>query len=207
MPIGKTRVAPKLFFFALVFCAGASYAQFGEQPSDRLMLAGSAGLFRVNHENFTRIYGRRSGLALGGAAVVTIRTPYHVVMKYRHFTLEHAVTAAGVPTQLEWRESWINAGVRYLNRGLGKVGNFFGFGLAFFRVKESGPLSLFREAGVKRNASGFFLDLGLDYRFVRRPAFFIELEITSAVIGGGTGFEGSSVGGYLLNAGLNLFVW
>jgi len=200
-------VTPKLFFFALVFCAGVASAQFGEQPADRLMLAGSAGMFRVNHENFTRIYGRRSGLALGGAAVVKIRTPYHLVVKYRRFTLEHEVTAGDAPAQLEWQESWINAGVRYLNRGPGKVGNFFGFGLAFFRVEESGPLSLFREAGVERNASGFFLDLGLDYRFVRRAAFFIEFEITSATIGGGTGFEGSSVGGYLLNAGLHLSVW
>ncbi|MDZ7269807.1 MAG: hypothetical protein ONB48_21135 [candidate division KSB1 bacterium] len=197
----------KRIFLALTLCASTAAAQFGERTADRLILAGSAGIFRIHHNNFTRIYGRRSGPAPGGAAVVKIRTPWHLAVKYRHFALDHAATVEGAKVQLQWRERWINAGVRFLNRAPGKMGNFFGFGLAFFRIEETGPLSLFPEAGGERNTSGFFIDLGLDYRFAGRAAFFVEFEITSATPDGGSGFEGASVGGYLLSAGLNLSVW
>ncbi len=191
---------------ALAFSSLAS-AQFSDRPVDRLILSGSAAVFRINHDDFSRIYDSRSGLALGGAATLKIRAPYNLVVKYRQFEKENSVTITGNSSKLKWQERWINVGVRYLSYSDAKTTSFFGFGFAFFDVEESGPLTLFREEDGQREANGFFLEVGFDYRLVKRAGFFVEVEITSASVGGGAGFEGSSVGGYLLGAGLNLFLF
>lgn len=197
----------RLILFAVLAFSSLAFAQFGDRPVDRLILSGSAAVFRINHDDFSRIYDSRSGLALGAAATLKIRAPYNVVVKYHQFEREHPITIANEVYNLNWRERWVNVGIRYLSYSDAKTTSFFGFGFAFFDVEESGPLTLFREEDGRREANGFFLDVGFDYRFVKRAGFFVEVEITSASVGGGAGFEGSSVGGYLLGAGLNLFLF
>lgn len=198
----------RLTIFTVLALSSLASAQFGDEPIDRFILSGSTGVFRINHNDFSTIYDGRSGLALGAAATLKIRSPYNVIVKYRQFEKDGPPTVIG-GSEIEyphWRERWINVGVRYLSYSEAKVTSFFGFGFAFFNVEEKGLVRLFRAEDNKRDANGFFLDVGFDYRFNKYAGFFLEVEITSASVGGGAGFEGSSVGGYLLGAGLNLFV-
>jgi hypothetical protein len=190
----------------LLIVTALAYAQEHEGPNDRFMIAGSAGWFRISHDDFSGLYGDRAGLVYGAAAVAKIRSPYNLVVKYRSFQKANDVIVNDVPAEVSWDQNWINVGVRYVSFGRQPVTSFFGFGLAFFKIDESGPRGILSPEGGERSATGFFLDGGLDFRFTQRTSIFFEIEISSAAVGGRGGFEGSSVGGYYLELGLNLFV-
>lgn len=174
---------------------------------DHLILGGQASVFRISYDGFSRIYDKRSGLTLGATGLVKIRPPYYAAVKYHRFDKEVTLTIDNVAQKQKWEEQWYNIGVRYVSYGERRMVNHFGFGFAFFKLNEIGPVSVFGRAPGKRNASGFFLDGGLEYRMVKYASIGFEVEITSAGIEGKSGFEGSSVGGYLLSLGLNLFLF
>lgn len=191
----------------LLWTATASAQRYSDEGRDRLIIGGNAGIFRVSYDGFTRIYDKRSGVTLGGTGLLKIRVPYYLAVKYRHFEKDGSVVVNGVSQPQNWKENWYTAGVRYLAYGERKVISYFGFGFAFFNIKETGTMSVFvgREP-AKRNASGFFLDGGLEYRFSKYASLDFEIEVTSAGLEGKSGFEGSSVGGYLFSIGVKLFL-
>ena len=174
---------------------------------DQLIIGGNASIFRISYDGFSRVYDERSGLTFGATGLLKIRPPYYVVGKYHWFEKEAIVTDNNVPQLQKWKENWYNVGVRYVSYGERKVVSYFGFGFAFFNLNEIGPVSVFGQQPGKRNAKGFFLDGGLAYRFMKYASLDFELEVTSAGIEGKSGFEGSSVGGYLFSLGLNVFVF
>jgi hypothetical protein len=197
-----------LTVFVLMLSTAVASAQNIRESRERLIVSGNAGNFRISFDGFKELYGARNGLTVGAAAIVKIYTPYYAIVKYRQFDKDNEVLQGGISRQQKWEERWYNIGVRYLSYGERKVTSFFGFGFSFFNINESGPLSVFgisREPG-KRDASGFFLDGGLEYRFSRYASFYFEIEVTSAGIEGKSGFEGSSVGGFLIGGGINVFV-
>jgi hypothetical protein len=185
----------------------ASAQRFGDDGRDRLVLGGNVGIFRVSYDNFTRIYEKRSGTTLGATGLLKIRVPYYLAVKYRYFEKDGSADVNGVPQPQNWKENWYTAGVRYLSYGDRKLISFFGFGFAFFNIKETGTVSVFGRDPGKRSASGFFLDGGLEYRFSKFASLDFEIEVTSAGLEGKSGFEGSSVGGYLFSLGTKLFVF
>jgi len=193
----------------LLWMATASAQQYADDGNDRLIIGGDAGIFRVSYDGFTRVYDKRSGVTLGATGLLKIRVPYYLAVKYRHFEKDGSVVDTNNVSQPQnWKENWFTVGVRYLSYGDRKVISYFGFGFAFFNINEnSSTVSVFvgREPG-KRSASGFFLDGGLEYRFSKYASLDFEIEVTSAGLEGKSGFEGSSVGGYLFSLGLKLFV-
>jgi hypothetical protein len=192
----------------LLWTATASAQRYADDGNDRLIIGGNAGIFRVSYDGFTQVYDKRSGVTLGGTGLLKIRVPYYLAVKYRHFEKDGSVDVGNVLQPQNWKENWYTVGVRYLSYGERKVISYFGFGLAFFKLEETGTISIFagREPG-KRSASGFFLDGGLEYRFSKYASLDFEIEVTSAGLEGKSGFEGSSVGGYLFSLGAKLFVF
>jgi hypothetical protein len=174
--------------------------------NDRLIIGGSAGIFRISYDGFNRLYGGRSGLTLGAAAMAKVYAPYYAMLKYRQFEKDGTVNVDSASRSQQWKENWYNVGVRYHSFSERKVSSYFGFGFAFFNIEETGPFSIFGQKPGKRNASGFFLDGGFEYRFINRASFYFEIEVTSAGIKGKSGFEGSSVGGFLVGLGVNVFI-
>jgi hypothetical protein len=190
----------------LLWTATASAQRSRDDGRDRLIIGGNAGIFRVSYDGFTRVYDERSGVTLGATGLLKIRAPYYAAVKFRHFEKDGTVVVDEVSQPQSWKENWLTAGVRYLSYGERKVTSYFGFGFAFFKIKETGTVSVFGRETGKRDASGFFLDGGLEYRFSKYASLNFEIEVTSAGIEGKSGFEGSSVGGFLFSLGANLFV-
>ncbi len=190
----------------LLWTATASAQRYTGDGKDRLIIGGDAGIFRVSYDGFTRVYDKRSGATLGGTGLLKIRVPYYLAVKYRHFEKEGSVVVNNASEPQSWKENWYTAGVRYLSYGDRKLISYFGFGFAFFNIKEAGTVSVFGRDLGKRSASGFFLDGGLEYRFSKYASLNFEIEVTSAGLEGKSGFEGSSVGGYLFSVGAKLFV-
>jgi hypothetical protein len=197
----------KILMISCLLWATVAPAQNFTGGRDRLIVGGHASVFRISYDGFSRIYGERSGLVLGATGLVKIRPPYYATVKYHQFDKETNVTNNNVLQRQKWEESWYNLGVRYVSYGERRLVNHFGFGFAFFNINEIGPLSVFGRPPGKVNASGFFLDGGMEYRFIKYASLAFEIEITSAGIQGKSGFEGSSVGGFLFSLGLNLFVY
>ncbi len=197
----------KLSVMILLLWAATATAQRYTDGHDRLIVGGNAGIFRVSYDGFTRIYDKRSGVTLGGTGLLKIKVPYYAAVKYRHFEKDGEVFVNNVSQPQNWKENWYNVGVRYLSYSDRKVISYFGFGFAFFNINETGTESVFGRDPGKRNASGFFLDGGLEYRFSKYASLNFEIEVTSAGIEGKSGFEGSSVGGFLFGIGANFFVF
>lgn len=194
-------------FIGLLWTTLAAAQNLSGGP-DRLILGGFTGVFRISYNGFDRIYDQRSGMTPGASALIKIRPPYYAAVKYHQFKKDADVVENNVVVDTQhWEEKWYTAGVRYVSYSERRLVNHFGFGFAFFKINETGPTSVFGRQPGKRNASGFFFDLGLEYRFLKYASLGVGLEVTSAGIGGTSGFEGSSVGGYLFNAGLNWFVF
>jgi hypothetical protein len=197
----------KIGLISLLLWSATASAQRFANAHDRLIIGGNAGIFRVSYDNFTDIYDKRSGVTLGATGLLKIRAPYYAAVKYRHFEKDGDFVVNNVSQPQNWKENWYNLGVRYLSYGDRKVISYFGFGFAFFNITETGTASVFGRAPGKRNASGFFLDGGLEYRFVKYASLSFEIEVTSAGLEGKSGFEGSSVGGFLFAIGANIFVF
>jgi hypothetical protein len=199
-------VRTKLALLVLILWTALASAQVSADRQDRLIIGGHAGIFRISYNNFDDLYDGRSGLTPGVSAMVRIYAPYYAMLKFHHFEKEAEVVANGSSLPQRWKENWFNIGMRYHAYNERRVTNYFGFGFAIFRINEAGPASLFGGQPRKRDASGFFLDGGLEYRFTNYASFYFELEVTSAGIEGKSGFEGSSVGGFWVGVGVNVFV-
>jgi len=199
--------AKNIALLGLLWTTLAAAQNYSGGP-DRLIIGGHTGVFRISYNGFDRIYDKRSGMALGASALVKIRPPYYAAIKYHQFKRDANVVENGIVVDTQhWKEEWYTVGACYVSYGERRLVNHFGFGLAFFKINETGPVSVFGRQPGKRNASGFFFDLGLEYRFLKYVSLGAGFELTSAGIGGTSGFEGSSVGGYLFSAGLNWFVF
>ncbi|RMD91364.1 MAG: hypothetical protein D6814_18340 [Calditrichaeota bacterium] len=189
-----------------------AFAQIPVKGPERISIGGTAGLFRISLNDFDKFYGGRSGLTWGGHISYRISTPYNVVFKYRRFNKSSDFQNNGQRFNLDWKEEWFNIGLRYMGASGEGLSNFFSFGFAFFSIVEKGGQSVisnnaFTNPSKKTNAGGFFIDLGFNYPLMSRLAFLFELEITSAGVEGKSGFEGSSVGGFLFNVGLAAFLF
>lgn len=182
-------------------------AQGFDDGVSRFILGGGSGLFRINHDDFAPIYDGRSGFIPSGHALLKIKAPYNVVVKYRQFEKENTRMIDASQALLKWEQRFVNVGLRYVTYGERRFTQFFGFGVSLMNIKESGPLAVASPNGGTREATGFYLELGADYRFMQRAALFLEIEISSAGVEGKSAFEGTSVGGYYIGAGLNAFLF
>ncbi|NUO81809.1 hypothetical protein HUU05_17195 [candidate division KSB1 bacterium] len=190
----------------LLLTASLLSAQDFDDSVSRLIVGGSAGVFRISHDDFKGVYGSRSAFLPSGHALLKIKAPYNLIAKYRRFEKNATATINDMATDLQWQQRFLNLGLRYVAYGERRFTQFFGFGVSLMNIEESGPRSVVTTAGGKRDATGFYLEVGTDYRFMQRAAIFFEVEISSAGVEGKSAFEGTSVGGYYLALGMNLFV-
>jgi len=197
----------KLITSVLLFWATLGAAQPFSGGRDRLIVGGNIGVFRISFDSFKRVFDERSGMTTGAVAFLKIRPPYYAAVKYHRFEKNKNLTIANITQAQTWEEQWYSVGVRYTTYGERRVVNHLGFGLAFYNIKETGAISVFGQTPGKRSASGFYLDTGIEYRFIKYASLDFGIEITSAGIEGKSGFEGSSVGGFVFEAGLNLFLF
>ncbi len=187
--------------------ASAALAQNYDTDISRFIIGGGGGIFRISHDDFSPIYDSRSGFIPSAQAVVKIKAPYNIVVKYRRFDKENLRVINDDKLVLKWQQRFVNVGLRYVSYGERRFTQYFGFGASLMEIEESGPLALASPNGGTRDATGFYLELGGDYRFVQRAALIFEIEISSAGIEGKGAFEGTSVGGYYIGTGLNLFLF
>ncbi len=189
-------------------------AQFDtETPSapGRLSLGVSGGLFRISYDEFDAYYKSRSGFVYGAHGSLRIKSPYHLVVKYRQFNKTGTFSFQRREYGLEWRERWINIGLRYMGLDRNVISNYFSFGFAFFNIQENRGISVFTgpppltEPKIT-TAGGFFIDFGLHYPLSQWMAVNFDVELTSAGPKGKSGFEGTSVGGFFFGIGLVVFL-
>lgn len=192
-----------VFVLSVPFIAAAQ--SFAPNAPERLVVGGSAGVFRIAYDDFTDVYDGRSGLAYGGQALLKVFAPYFVVAQLNIFEKDGTIDSTGAA--INWRQRGINLGVRYVGYRERKLVSYFGFGFVFFNIKEDGPVSLFGGSGGTHNATGLFLDGGLEYRFVPRASVFLDVEVSSAGLKGKSGFQGNSVGGFSIGLGVNAFIF
>ncbi len=194
----------RILFF--IFCASpVVYGQeLGMESPEKVIVGGGVGVFRISYDDFSELYDGRSGFTYGGQLLYRVYAPYFLVAKLNMFEKEGLLDSTGA--KINWRQRGINLGVRYISYRDRKLVSYFGFGFVFYNIKEEGALSLFSAGDGNRNATGLFLDGGLEYRFVKRASLFFDLEVSSAGLKGKSGFQGNSVGGFSIGAGINLFV-
>jgi hypothetical protein len=183
--------------------AGNSTAQvFEVEQTPRAVLGGSVGLFRISFDKFTDVYDSRVGPAYGGSLAIRVWDPYFLMVAGRTFSRDGK--AINTQDPISWTEKWINIGARRIVFGP-RVNSYVGFGFSFFRAEEDQLSGILKGEDGRRNASGFFLDLGVDFRMTRKVAIFINLELTSATSGGFSGFEAGSIGGFFFGTGIHLY--
>ncbi len=181
-------------------------AQFGgTSKPKKLGLGANGGLFRVSLNVFDDAYGERWGGAAGAHASYRFGRTFNALVKYRQFSKSADPQRDNVGAAREWKENWVNVGVRYMGWKSRGAGSYLSIGLTFFQVDEQGPSSIipgnFGEVG-ESNHSGFFLDLGVNYKLMEYIALNFEAEITSANVGG---LETTSIGGLFASVGLTIF--
>jgi len=185
-------------------------AMVGAQPlpgssPEKFIIGGSSGIFRIAYDDFPGLYDGRAGFIYGGQALLKVFAPYFAVAKLNVFKKDGTIDSTGAA--VNWRQRGISIGVRYVGYRERKLVSYLGFGFVFFNIKEDGAASLFGGQAGSRNATGLFLNGGLEYRFAPRASVFLDVEVSSAGLKGKSGFQGNSVGGFSIGLGVNAFIF
>ena len=178
----------------------------------RLIVGGSVAQFRVSLDRFEEIYDGRWGLGYGWNSGVRVYSNIYISLSGRYFEKtgrpEGVSGTSGVPlSQAFWKENWYLLGIRRYVLGERKWGSSIGLGYAFFYLEENPEVSVFEvdeNGSGKQDGKGFFLSIGIEYSLRSWMGLYGELEITSAGVGGRSGFEGLSIGGFYLAFGTNI---
>jgi hypothetical protein len=205
---GPKMVKWKILALCVLAAGLPAAAQFpDEQP--RIMLGADAALFRITLDDFTRVYEHRAGPSYGAFLGVRAYMNYYVLGKYNSFAQDGKTkgsNAAGASlAQARWQEHWFTIGLRNPPAVTRRLGSFYGFGMAFFRVQEEDSVNIFKNKGLATDDglnNGFYLELGLDYFPQKSLAAYFETQISSGGVRGKTGFEAFSIGGFRFALGL-----
>jgi len=197
---------------ALVLAAGGVSTASSQIPADepRLILGLRGGEFRVSLDRFEEVYASRWGFCFGGDAAARVYGNLYAFVGGRRCAIagnDEGHVGASPRGQAHWEEKWLLVGVRRWSLGERRWGSAVGLGYAFFWVEEDpevAVLPLAKGGGGTQKGRGFFLTVSIDYSL--RPWFALatELEVTSAGVGGRSGFEGSSIGGFFFSLGVNV---
>ncbi|MDZ7378768.1 MAG: hypothetical protein ONB07_06760 [candidate division KSB1 bacterium] len=205
-------------FFLTLSCALATLAAWPvvavcQAPvhEPRFVIGLRGGEFRVSLDRFEEVYGSRWGLCYGSDASLRVWGNVYAFAGGRFFQTDggrqvspHSVDQ---PTEARWREQWLLVGIRRWSFGERRWSSAVGLGYAFFWVQENPERAALRVpagGGGEQSGRGFFLSVSLDYSLRQWLGVSAEVEVTSAGVGGRTGFEGSSIGGFFFSLGMNL---
>ncbi|MDZ7340789.1 MAG: hypothetical protein ONB27_05485 [candidate division KSB1 bacterium] len=203
-------------FFLALLVLGSIVCWAGDASSGwpwysfpRLIAGGSIGLFRASLENFPDLYDSRWGGLYAGQANVRVYKSNFLSVQYGQFRKTATVDLSGLKQQAEWDERLLNVGIRWYAEPYRQWRLYSGFGFNFVQVHEKAHLSLLKPTAatdVTSSGRGFYLEIGTDMVLLPNFGLNLELEVSSASKGGAPGFMGSSLGGYLLGAGLNFYL-
>lgn len=202
----------RLLYAVLCLVGGVSAQWYKElKPAEppRLILGGDYGAFRISHKDFERVYKSRWGGGFGGFAAVRFYGTAYAAAKYGSFySSAKNQTAAEGFMESSWKEEWLKAGVRFRRLPDGRWGSYYGFGAAFYFIDETGSQFILAGsssgAAGKQQGSGFYMEAAIEYLVTSKAVVYLEAEVASGGIGGRTGFEEKSIGGWRFAAGLSV---
>lgn len=177
----------------------------------RMFLGVDGGYFRISLERFEDVYSSRWGPVYGAHGGINVYSAYYLTVKYRTFERNgkkgiHPKSGKNL-SNAKWMEDWYTFGLR-IHPWSGSVwGSYYGFGYAFYSLEEKSELSVYNDNGGKKKGGGFYLDIGVERFITRRAVAFLELEVASGGIGGRSGLEGQSIGGYFISGGFTLWLF
>ena len=196
-----------MVLLVLTFATTCFSQEYFLQP--KISVGGSAGFFRISYDNYSSLYSSRWSEPYGG--YISIKIPvggFSLLGKYKQFEKDGKSVASGTNmTRANWQESWYNIGIRTYSGSFRRTSSFYGFGVAFFNIKENAQAALLlnpEDSNESKSGNGFFLEAGVQRRFNRRMSMFFEFEATSGGIGGKTVLEGQSIGGLFFGLGISL---
>lgn len=172
----------------------------------RLIMGASTGYFRISLDKFSKFYdGRWDNYNSGQLSVRVYRSNY-LTVQYARFQKRAEVNTNFFTGEAEWKERFINVGIRWYGETRRRWRIYSGFGFIFIKVEERAGLVLDPDNNndVTTDGSGFFLEFGVDYIILPHVGLNLELEASSAGEGGTSGIIGSSLGGYAFLTGLNI---
>jgi len=202
-----------LYLIALAISLTTSAARAQEwifSPMPRVIAGGTIGYFRVSLDNFNDLYSSRWDTYYSGQVSVRFYHSTYACFQYATFTKAgKTVTIAGTDQtgQAEWKETFMNIGLRRYSDTNEKWRFYTGVGFIFIEIEEAAGISIFANKNTtdtRTEGSGFYLEIGGDYRIIPHVAFGWEIEANSAGEGGNPGFAGSNLGGLAFQLGLNL---
>lgn len=194
-----------LFLILIMTYSPARAQLFMGDP--RFIAGGSVGTFRISLDRFEEVYDGRWGNVYGWLGSVRLYSRVYLTVSGRSFEKSGRSgihEESGLSLQnAKWKEQWYLIGLRrwgFRNRGFGTYATL---GFALFYIEEVPPTSVFEfeNTDTKKNGNGFFINLGLEYSILPRFSIFGEIEVSSAGVGGRSGFEGSSIGGFYFSTG------
>ncbi|MDZ7369588.1 MAG: hypothetical protein ONB12_00280 [candidate division KSB1 bacterium] len=203
----------KRLLYSVLCLVGSVSAQWYKElkPAEppRLILGGDYGVFRISHKDFEQVYKSRWGDGFGGFAAVRFYGTAYAAAKYGYFySYAKNSTAKEGFTESSWEEKWLKAGVRFRRLPDGRWGSYYGFGAAFYFIDETGSPFLLADsasgAAGKQQGSGFYMEAAVEYLATSKAVVYLEAEVASGGIGGLTGFEEKSIGGWRFAAGLSV---
>lgn len=199
----RKKIALSSLLILILVAVNPAQAQWSLLKIPRVIIGGSAGYYRASLDNYTRYYDSRWDVYYGGQASLRLFRMNYLTLQYARFNQAQKINSTEMA---EWKERFVNIGLRWYNEGRKRWRYYAGFGFTFINVKEKSGFSLldpYNPNAVSTNGSGFFLELGGDYVVFPHVALNLEVEASSAGEGGTPGFVGSSLGGYAFLAGLN----
>ncbi|MEK7728268.1 MAG: hypothetical protein AAB354_07615, partial [candidate division KSB1 bacterium] len=107
----KTRLSALLLFGMATIVS----AQRFDGNVSRFIAGGGGGIFRINHDDFSPVYDSRSGFIPAAHALVKIKAPYNVIVKYRRFDKENLRVFNDEQLLLKWEQRFVNVGLRYVS--------------------------------------------------------------------------------------------
>ncbi|MGQ9559492.1 MAG: hypothetical protein ACUVWA_03170 [Candidatus Oleimicrobiaceae bacterium] len=207
-----SRFCVAFFGLVLVLMVGTSTKGAGQVPVEepRVIVGLRGGQFRISLDRFENLYESRWGFCYGGDVALRVYGTLYALCGGRRFQMSgksHEWAGGVPPRRARWNEKWLLLGIRRWSLGEGRWASAIGLGYAFFWVEEEPQAAvLIVPAGGAgaQTGKGFFLTVSVDYSLQPWLGITGELEVTSAGVGGRTGFEGSSIGGFFLSLGVSL---
>ncbi|MFZ5517159.1 MAG: hypothetical protein ACOY90_11005 [Candidatus Zhuqueibacterota bacterium] len=202
-----------LFMFMLMSCLVTSAGWTQDwifSPMPRVITGGTVGYFRVSLDNFNDLYSSRWDTYYSGQVSVRFYHSTYASFQYATFTTAGktvTVEGANLTGQADWQETFMNIGLRRYSDTNRKWRFFTGVGFIFIDIEEAAGISIFankNSTDTRTKGSGFYLEIGGDYRFIPHAAIGWEIEANSAGEGGNPGFAGSNLGGLAFQVGLSL---
>ncbi len=200
-----------IMIFVFLYDLNLCEAQYYNNP--KLQLGVTGGIFRISIERYSDYYNSRVALPVGGSIGYAISPSLYIMVRGKYFqkTSNKIDQQTGRDLHLVWQERWVGLGIQQNTISFsGKIRSSFGFGLAMFFIDEKEDGNFLFDSGYSDRSiqpRGFYISLGFDRFITKKLTFNLDIELSSAGVGKGTGLEAQSIGGIYGGIGFNLLIF